>query len=466
MLARKNTFIGSITAVIQIVVCLAIGNPAHSLDAPLVPSENTSVLYIYRDDSFAGSGASTRVLIDGKQVLGHLSERSNVLPSTKVESSAPKLALEEITDAFTSIKQQNPGVVEDKTLADACLQGMLAGLDRQSAFLDEEDFRELKPGSVPPGVGGVGIEIGIETDLPKIVSSIEEGPAYRAGLKSGDLVVKIDNASTKGLSLKDVVRQLRGTVGSKITLTIEREGARGPLEFVLTREVIRIQTVKWRSVASGYAYIRISQFQEFTGLFLTRAIENAYRENQGDLKGLILDLRNNPGGLLNACVAVSAAFLPQGSLVVYTDGRTEDSKMRLTASPENYLRGRIREDYMRKLPSQVKTVPLAVLVNHKSAACSEIVAAALQDHKRAKILGVRTFGQGSVATIIPLKGNTALKLTTARFFRPNGQAIAANGVTPDVILEEASGALAPFGSAEDPVLTQAVTKLGDQTPTR
>lgn len=232
------------------------------------------------------------------------------------------------------------------------------------------------------------------------------------------------------MSRDEIYRRLRGPVGSTITLTVEREGAKEPLEFPLTREIVRIQSVKRKSVAPGYAYIRVSQFQANTIALLAQAIESSYRENQGDLKGLILDLRNNPGGVLNACIGVSAAFLPRGSLVVFTDGRSEDSKRRFLANPEDYVRGRNSEDYLSKVPRGTKTVPMVVLVNRDSASGSEIVAAALQFHKRAKILGVRTFGHGTVQTILPLGDSTAMKLTSARLYSPSGKGIETNGVTP------------------------------------
>jgi carboxyl-terminal processing protease len=212
----------------------------------------------------------------------------------------------------------------------------------------------------------------------------------------------------------------------------------------------------------GYTYIRISQFQETTFALLVRAIESSYRENQGNLKGLILDLRNNPGGVLNACVGVSAVFLSMGALVTNIDGRTESSRLQLSAVPEHYFRGRASADPVKKLPPSVKTVPMVVLVNHATAACPEIVAAALQDHKRATILGVRTFGQGTVSTILPMRDKTALKLTTARFYRPSGGEIAGKGVTPDTILEEDKLTSASFGTAEDLQLIQAVKQLGGQ----
>jgi carboxyl-terminal processing protease len=229
---------------------------------------------------------------------------------------------------------------------------------------------------------------------------------------------------------------MRGKPNTKITLTVVRKGEPKPLVFTLTRAVIKVQSVKSKLVEPGYGYIRITQFQEHTGETLAKALTDLYKSSS--LKGLVLDLRNDPGGLLNGAVAVSSAFLQPNSLVVYTDGRTEDAKMRFIATPENYLRGNFKEDYLKKLPPAVKTVPMVVLVNNGSASASEIVAGALQDHKRAVIMGTQSFGKGSVQTILPLGNNTAIKLTTARYYTPNGRSIQAKGITPDIVVEEAT----------------------------
>jgi len=230
---------------------------------------------------------------------------------------------------------------------------------------------------------------------------------------------------------------MRGKPNTDITLTIIRKGEPKPRVITLTRSIIQIQSVKSKMIEPGYAYVRVTQFQEHTPEKMAAALEKMFKDNQGPMKGLVLDLRNDPGGLLNAAVAISAAFLPQNALVVYTDGRTEDSRMRLYASGEYYLRGS-RDDFLKKLPPAVKTVPMVVLVNAGSASASEIVAGALQDHKRAIIMGTQTFGKGSVQTILPLGNGTAIKLTTARYFTPNGRSIQAKGITPDIIVEEAT----------------------------
>jgi carboxyl-terminal processing protease len=239
------------------------------------------------------------------------------------------------------------------------------------------------------------------------------------------------------MTLNDAVKRMRGKPNSNIVLTIVRKGEPKPVVVTLTRAVIKIQSVKSKLLEPGYAYFRVTQFQESTGESLARAIETLFKQNTGAMRGIVLDLRNDPGGLLNGAVAVSAAFLPQNALVVYTDGRTEDARMKLNASPENYLRGRMKEDYLRRLPAEVKNVPMVVLVIGGSASASEIVAGALQDHNRAVVMGQQTFGKGSVQTILPLGNSTAIKLTTARYYTPKGRSIQAKGITPDIPLEDA-----------------------------
>jgi carboxyl-terminal processing protease len=309
---------------------------------------------------------------------------------------------------------------------------MLTGLDPHSAYLDQDAFRELQVGTQGQ-FGGLGIEVGMEEGFVKVVSPIEDTPAFRAGLKPGDFIIKIDDTSVKGMTLNDAVKRMRGKPKTNIRLTILRKGEARPFEVTLTRDIIRVQSVKSKLIEPGYGWIRVSQFQEHTGENLVKHVEGLYKN--GPLKGLILDLRNDPGGLLNGAVGVSAAFLPRGVAVVSTDGRTEDAKRKFIAAPEDYLRGN-REDYLKNLPAAVKTVPMVVLVNGGSASASEIVAGALQDHKRATLLGTPTFGKGSVQTILPLGNNTAIKLTTARYYTPSGRSIQAKGITPDIVIED------------------------------
>ncbi len=346
----------------------------------------------------------------------------------------PVKELRAFTDVFARIKSDYVEPVEDKKLITEAINGMLAGLDPHSAYLDAEAYKDLQVGTQGE-FGGLGIEVGMEDGFVKVVSPIEDTPAYRAGLKTGDLIIKLDDTPVKGMNLNDAVKRMRGKPGTDIRLTIMRKGDQKPFTVTITRAVIKIRSVKFKLVDPGYGYVRITQFQEHTGELLVEALQTLYKENKAPLKGLVLDLRNDPGGLLNGAVAVSAAFLKPDSLVVYTDGRAEDSKMRLTASRENYLRP-MQADYLKKLPEGVKNVPMVVLVNGGSASASEIVAGALQDHKRAVVMGTQTFGKGSVQTILPLGSDTAIKLTTARYFTPSGRSIQAKGIEPDIKVED------------------------------
>ena len=355
--------------------------------------------------------------------------------ATTTKAPLPIEELRAFTEVFGRVKSDYVEPVDDKKLITEAINGMLTGLDPHSAYLDQEAFKELQVGTQGE-FGGLGIEVGMEDGFVKVVAPIDDTPAARAGLKPGDLIVKLDETSVKGMTLNDAVKRMRGKPDTQITLTIVRKGEPKPIVVTLTRARVKIQSVKSKLLEPGYAYFRVSQFQEHTGETLARTLEKLFKENQGPMKGIVLDLRNDPGGLLNGAVAVSAAFLQPGALVVYTDGRTEDSKMKLNASPEHYLRGRMKEDFVRKLPQEVKTVPMVVLVNAGSASASEIVAGALQDHKRAVIMGQQTFGKGSVQTILPLGNNTAIKLTTARYYTPNGRSIQAKGITPDIPLDD------------------------------
>lgn len=343
--------------------------------------------------------------------------------------------LRAFAEVFGRIKSDYVEPVTDKKLITEAITGMLNGLDPHSAYLDAEAFKDLNV-STHGEFGGLGIEVSMEDGLVKVISPIEDTPAFLAGIKSGDLIIKMDDTLVKGLSLNEAVNHMRGKAGSKIILTISRKDEAKLLTFTITRAVIKVQSVKSKQIEPGYGFIRITQFQEQTGENLATALETLYKQNQGSMKGLVLDLRNDPGGLLTAAVGVSAAFLDKDTLVVYTEGRTEDAKMLLTANPQNYVRSNSNEDYMLKLPPAVKSVPLIILVNGGSASASEIVAGALQDHKRAIIMGTQTFGKGSVQTILPLGNNTAIKLTTARYYTPSGRSIQAKGIQPDILVED------------------------------
>jgi carboxyl-terminal processing protease len=324
----------------------------------------------------------------------------------------PFEGLKTFSEVYGRIRQDYVEPVTDNKLLEDAIRGMLTGLDPHSAYLDQEQYNELKVGTTGQ-FGGLGIEVGMENGFVKVISPIDDTPAQKAGIKAGDLIIRLDDKPVKGMSLNDAVKIMRGEPGSEIVLTVVREGVEQPLKIKIVRDVIKVKSVKSRLLEDGYGYVRITSFQSKTGDNVNEAI-GELRKN-GDLKGLVLDLRNNPGGVLNAAVAVSDAFLEEG-LIVYTDGRVEDAKMRFSATPNDILRG----------------APIVVLINAGSASASEIVAGALQDHKRAIIMGEKTFGKGSVQTILPTSNGGAVKLTTARYYTPSGRSIQAEGITPDV----------------------------------
>lgn len=327
-------------------------------------------------------------------------------------SGLPFEGLKTFSEVYGRIRQDYvEPVTEDKLLEDA-IRGMLAGLDPHSAYLDKEQYDELKVGTTGQ-FGGLGIEVGMENGFVKVISPIDDTPAQKAGVKAGDLIIRLDDKPVKGMSLNDAVKVMRGEPGSEIVLTIVRENVEQPIKLKLVRDVIKVKSVKSRVLEEGYGYVRISSFQSKTGENVTEAVNELKKD--GSLKGLVLDLRNNPGGVLNAAVSVSDAFLENG-LIVYTDGRVEDAKMQFNATPNDVLNG----------------APIVVLINAGSASASEIVAGALQDHKRAVIMGEKTFGKGSVQTILPTSNGGAVKLTTARYYTPSGRSIQAEGISPDV----------------------------------
>jgi carboxyl-terminal processing protease len=358
-------------------------------------------------------------------------------------TSLPIEELRAFTEVFGAIKTNYVEPVEDKKLITEAINGMLTGLDPHSSYLDAEAFRELQVGTQGQ-FGGLGIEVGMEDGFVKVISPIEDTPAHKAGIKPGDLIIKLDDTPVKGMTLNDAVKKMRGKPQTSITLTITRKGESAPVIVTITRAVIRVQSVKSKMIEPGYGWIRVSQFQEATAEHLVKHLDGLVK--QGQLKGLVLDLRNDPGGLLHGAVAISSAFLPQKSLVVSTDGRAEDARKKFYASPDDYARR--GDDVLRNLPQAAKTVPMVVLVNGGSASASEIVAGALQDHKRAKVMGTQTFGKGSVQTIMPLGNSTAIKLTTARYYTPGGRSIQALGVTPDLIVEDPSDTLVRVREAD------------------
>jgi carboxyl-terminal processing protease len=335
----------------------------------------------------------------------------------EVRATLPVEELRTFSDVFGRIKNDYVVDVDDKELIENAIRGMLSGLDPHSSYLDAEEFTELQVGTTGQ-FGGLGIEVGMEDGFVKVIAPIDDTPAERAGVQAGDLIIRLDDTPVKGMTLNDAVKIMRGKPGSSIELTIVREGLDKPIKVNITRDIIKVKSVRARMLDPGYGYLRISQFQSKTADYMVDAIDELIKENKGALKGLILDLRNNPGGVLNGAVAVSDAFLTKG-MIVYTEGRIADSRLRFNATPDDIIDG----------------APLVVLVNQGSASASEIVAGALQDHKRAIIVGAKTFGKGSVQTILPLSSDSALKLTTARYYTPSGRSIQAEGITPDIVLE-------------------------------
>jgi carboxyl-terminal processing protease len=345
----------------------------------------------------------------------------------------PLEELQQLAAVFGMIKSDYVEQVDEKKLISDAISGMVAGLDPHSQYFDKKSFKEFREGTSGRFVG-VGIEISQEDGLVKIVSPIEGSPAFRAGLKPNDLITKIDNTAVRGLSLNDAVKRMRGTANTKVELTIFRKDENRTFPVTITREEIRTQSVRGKVVEPGYGWIRVSQFQERTVDDFVKKIDELYKESP-DMKGLVLDLRNDPGGLLDAAVAISAAFLPANATVVTTDGQLPESKSVYKAAPEFYQR-RSGRDPLRDLPPGLKSIPLVVLVNEGSASASEIVSGALQDHRRATIMGSQTFGKGSVQTVRPLGPDTGLKITTARYYTPSGTSIQARGIVPNVMIDD------------------------------
>ena len=345
----------------------------------------------------------------------------------------PLEELQQLAAVFGMVKSDYVESVDEKKLIGDAISGMVAGLDPHSQYFDKKTLKEFREQTGGKFVG-VGIEIGMEDGLVKVQSPIEGSPAFKAGIKSGDLITRIDDTAVKGLTMDQAVKRMRGEPNTKVTLMIFRKSESRSFPVTITREEIRMQSVSAKMIEPGYAWLRVRQFQDRTVEDFAKKLEDLYKQDP-NLKGLVLDLRNDPGGLLDAAVAISAAFLPADAVVVSTNGQIAESKATYKAAPEFYAR-RAGNDPLKRLPAAVKTVPLVVLVNEGSASASEIVAGALQDHKRATIMGAQTFGKGSVQTVRPLSADTALKITTARYYTPSGRTIQARGIVPDVWLDE------------------------------
>jgi carboxyl-terminal processing protease len=334
------------------------------------------------------------------------------------KTSLPLNQLQTFSEVYLKIKQNYVVDVSDKEIFDNAIKGMLEGLDPHSTFLNEKDFSDLKIGTRGE-FGGLGIEVTMEDGIVKVIAPIDDTPAFKAGIKSGDLIIKIDNSSVKGLSLNKAVDLMRGKVGSPILLTIARKGESGPIEIKIIRAKIKVKSVKYELIHDNYGYIRIASFQNKTGKSLADAISDLNKKSKNNINGYVIDMRNNPGGVLGAAVDVSDAFIKGGKKLVYTKGKSADAMYEFTSNDTDLAEEK----------------PIVVLINGGSASASEIVAGALQDHKRAIIMGTQSFGKGSVQTILPITSRTAVKITTARYYTPNGRSIQAKGITPDIIVK-------------------------------
>jgi len=341
--------------------------------------------------------------------------RADCAATTKKVDNYQELQL--FTDVLSIIRRSYVEEVDMKELVYGAVNGMLASLDPHSSFMPPEVYKELKI-DTSGEFGGLGIEITIRDGILTIVSPIEDTPADRVGLQAGDMIIKIEDRFTKDMSIMEAVKMMRGRKGTKIKISVMRESFTKPTEFELVREIIKVKSVKARTLEDNFGYVRIAQFQERTQDDLSKALADLKEQNKGVLDGLVLDLRNNPGGLLDQAVKVSDTFLEQG-LIVYTEGREEGSQMRFSAHSSGTEPG----------------YPIVVLINGGSASASEIVAGALQDNERAVILGTQSFGKGSVQTIIPMNDDTGLRLTTARYFTPSGTSIQAKGIAPDILVK-------------------------------
>jgi carboxyl-terminal processing protease len=361
--------------------------------------------------------------------------------SKGVDRSATYEQLKLFTDVLSIIQNQYVDETEPREVIYGAVRGMLRALDPHSSFMDPDSYREMQV-ETSGSFGGLGIEITIRDDVLTVVAPIESTPAWRAGIQPGDRIVKIEGLATKDMSLPDAVKRMRGPKGTKVTITVVREGTREPFDVSLTREVIQVQSIKSDELEPGIGYIRIRQFQERTAPDLVSAVEKF--DKGGRFAGLIVDVRNNPGGLLSAAVEVSEEFLGDGKLIVYTEGRVRNQNMRFTAHAKR----------------AITEVPLVVLVNQGSASASEIVAGAIQDHGRGVVIGQQTFGKGSVQTIIPLADGSGLRLTTARYFTPKGRSIHGKGITPDIVIDPPKDEVSATKPGTPP-LSEAETRKRD-----
>ncbi|MEN8819754.1 MAG: S41 family peptidase [Abyssibacter sp.] len=354
------------------------------------------------------TGAALGVLLTLSQGVSAGRETASELPLSELQT---------FVEILNRVQQDYVEQVDDDTLLESAIRGMLSGLDPHSAYLDADEFKDITV-STSGKFGGLGIEVQGQNGFVRVIAPIDDTPAQRAGVEAGDLIIKVNEKPVKGLTLTESVRLMRGEPGTKVTLEVVREGEPQPLEIDIVRDIIEVRSVRSRMLEPGYGYLRISTFTGGTGRLLEEELQKLRERNDGALRGLVLDLRTNPGGVLNAAVDVSDAFLSKGK-IVSIKGRSDQANRIFNATPGDLLDG----------------APVVVLINEASASASEIVAGALQDHHRAVLVGAKTFGKGSVQTIVPLKNDAAIKLTTARYYTPSGRSIQAEGINPDIVLE-------------------------------
>jgi carboxyl-terminal processing protease len=362
---------------------------------------------------------------------------TNTFALTKNESIIPPELQKKLEEVYGKIKSDYVDSIDDKKLMEGAINGLVTNLDPHSSYLDidaQKDFTAATSGEF----SGVGIDTGMEDGLVRVVSPIEDSPAYKAGLKTGDLIFEIDGKYVKGMTLSEAINKIRGPKDTIVKLSVIRKKTPSPLSFSIIRQTIKNPSIKFKLSNKDYPYLRITQFQENTGIDLAKNLRLISEQNKGPLKGLVLDLRNNPGGMVSSAVAVASAFLERDKLIVYSEGKTNNAKMKLFANPYNYVEGGEKNDYLKDIPEEYKKIPIVVLVNNGSASAAEIVAGALQDHKRAIILGTQTFGKGTIQQLFPLKTGSAVKITIARYYTPNGRSIQAKGILPDYIAEDPS----------------------------
>ena len=408
----------------------------------------------------------------GMSMVGYVYAIDDTNASETLSTSIPVDEINNFAKVYAIAQNYYVESVNDKKMIKGAINGMLTNLDPHSSYLDKDDFRQLNE-MTAGSFAGLGIEVSREKDDGiKVVAPIDGTPAFKAGIKSGDLIVKIDNTPVADLSLDDAIKKMRGTVGTKVSVTVSRKGELKPLKFSIIRATISVKSIKYTMLAPNYAYIRITNFQTDTVENLVTALKKIAIQNQS-LKGLVIDLRDDPGGVLQGAVGVAGAFLPANRMIVYTAGRAPNSNQKFYAKPDDYSSSESKPDILSQVPHVFKTIPMVVLVNQGTASASEIVSGALQDYKRAKIIGTTSFGKGSVQTVIPLSEDTAVKLTTALYYTPNGRSIQAKGIKPDIIVKsEYSDIYDSWDLSEanldhhldNPTNTVQVTKDKDNTP--